>query len=159
MWQEKLRQQYPILKFKCSIVWYWITAMPPLSPSAPPFWVKSPFEAGARQLWCTWSFHCRAALYHKPVSDFAYLLFQSWVCKHTHGWCSIFWCGLFSEADYPWTGRGHLKSDIQAHFIWFIVDYCTSQIREPRTMFDKLNWTMLNIEAYFERIQNNFQNW
>ena len=130
MWQEKLRQQYPILKFKCSIVWYWITAMPPLSPSAPPFWVKSPFEAG--HVSCDVldpSTEELLALYHKPVSDFADLLFQSWVRKHTHGWCSIFWCGLFSEADYPWTGRGHLKSDIQAHFIFFIVDYCITNSR------------------------------
>ena len=74
------------------------------------------------------------ALYHKPVSEFADFLFQSWVRKHTHGWCSIFWCGLFSEADYPWTGRGHLKSDFWAHFIFFIVDYCV-----PNKCL--INWT------------------
>ena len=150
MWQEKLRQQYPIFKFKCSIVWYWITAMSPLSPSAPPFWVKSPFEAGARQLWCAWSFHRRAA---RSVSQtcvrFCRLLLPE-LSAQTHTWVMrhilvriVFWGGLsldWERAPWKWyLGSLHI----------FIVDYCTSQI--PWTMnivwkiIDESNWTMLNI--------------
>ena len=144
MWQEKLRQQYPILQFKCSIVWYWITAMPPLSPSAPPFWVKSPFEAGARQLWCTWSFHYRAALYHKPVSDFAELSAQ----KHTWvmGDAAYFGADCFLRRIIPGLGEGTLKA------IFWLTSYSSSliivsQIREPRTTFNKLNWIMLKFSS------------
>ena len=157
MWQEKLRQKYPILKFKCSIVWYWITAMPPLSPSAPPFWVKSPFEAGARQLWCTWSFHCRAAgSVSQTCVRFCRLPLPE-LSGQTHTWvmgdAAYFGADCFLRRIIPGLGEGTLK------VIFRLTSYDSSLIIVHRKFANQeqclINW--IGQCSIFRRILKEFR--